>query len=403
MKSGRISLNSNGNLVLPTNPDVADNSSQIATTQFVRSAINTHAVTGSITTAKIDDQAITTAKIASNTVTTNKIASNAVTTNKIADGNITSSKLNSSIVINNLNIANFVDGVNIVSQTLVNNTNSGSSSQGTAISSTGQYQVSAITNIIFVSNDYGSTWTTNNYSINPYSASITSSGQTMYIANSNGNALYSTDYGQTWNTHSNITGAKNIVISGDGIKILYTKNGTNKLFLSTNSGISFTEITSVPQAAGIGMSKNGMYMVTRSISSSYISSNGGSTWSTLSTNLGGGHMPNIAISSDGQYMIATADPGYSTNYFSSNYGVTWTTKTITSAYRCDISDNGKYMILNTYGGKFRYSYDYGVTFTESSVANISNYSQACSISGNGKYILIVDNNGYYSYKIILIK
>lgn len=75
------------------------NTTQLATTAFVKTAVDNFVVTSSdiqndaITTAKIANDAVTTDKIADNAVTTANIVNDAITTDKIINDAVTSNKI----------------------------------------------------------------------------------------------------------------------------------------------------------------------------------------------------------------------------------------------------------------------------------------------------------------------
>jgi glutathionyl-hydroquinone reductase len=158
---------------------------------------------------------------------------------------------------------------------------------------------------------------------------------------------------------------------------------------------------------GVGMSGDGQYMIIRG-TNSYISTNGGSTWSKItSVELGGGHRPNVAMSYTGKYMLATENPTGINNYFSSDFGATWTTRVIIpasastetaekmSAYRAAMSSDGKFMVIASNREKYFYSSDFGATFVQSTVGSYPQYTETVSISNDGKYILTSDNGAFY--------
>lgn len=69
------------------------NTTQIATTAFVKTAVDNYDSALTVATAQIEDSAVTTAKIADTAITTAKLADTAVTTAKITDANITTAKI----------------------------------------------------------------------------------------------------------------------------------------------------------------------------------------------------------------------------------------------------------------------------------------------------------------------
>lgn len=416
MKSKRISLNSSGNLVLPTNPVVEDNGPQIATTKFVRDAIANYATVtaGSISTDKIGNGA----------VSNDKLSYQSVTSDKIANAAVTSSKLDSIIDIATLNTNTSNEKTTIISNpglpfisSQTKRADISLSGQGNntscSISNTGTYQLACLGNHFRISSNSGSSWgqPTFTTALEPISGTFRSSfmsldGKIQIVGNTGGNSYRSTNFGANWSVYSSISnalemvGSYNVIASNSPQYILYTTSSEIKL--STNSGVSYTtlSLTNVGSTGsiGLGMSGDGKYMVIRG-STSYISSNYGSTWNPItSVNLGSGYRANVAISLDGKYMVACGDPPSTNNYFSSDYGATWTTKTITSAYKCAISSTGQFVLLNKHDGRHYYSSDYGNTFIQSIEANSSmTYSSACALSNNGAYFLVIDQAGLYSF------
>ena len=278
--------------------------------------------------------------------------------------------------------------------------------KATAISSNGKYQLVAKNGVIYVSSDEGVTFVEITFlqnTFSPNTACMSSDGSIMIVSNVSGLAKKSTNIGVTWTDMNNVSGFRNIAMSSDGTKILCTKS--NESILSTDSGSTFSTISGISNSGdGLGMSGNGQYMIIRG-ANSYISKNGGSTWSQItSVILGGGYRPNVAISYTGKYMLATENPSGTNNYFSSDFGATWSTRDITpasastgnmSAYRAAMSSDGKFMVIASNGEKYFYSSDFGATFIQSTIGNNPVYTEPVSISDNGRYILTCDNNGFY--------
>lgn len=82
------------------------NTTQLATTAFVKTAVDNYDAALTVSTAQIEDNAVTTAKIADSNVTTVKLADSNVTTAKIADSNVTTAKIADS----NITTAKIADG-----------------------------------------------------------------------------------------------------------------------------------------------------------------------------------------------------------------------------------------------------------------------------------------------------
>lgn len=188
------------------------------------------------------------------------------------------------------------------------------------------------------------------------------SGQYQMVATgSNGSrinfltgSLYrSIDYGATFQKASGYTEYywDRIAMSDTGQYMLASSlNGP--LFLSSNSGASYTNITSrirgnaTEYFEGVGMSGNGQYMIVcYEVSGSggcatRISNNYGAagSWSVLSE-AGDQFIQGIAISNDGQYMYLSYTSGGIVGYVlrSTNYGVSWQAISVGTQYVRDVS------------------------------------------------------------------
>ncbi len=426
MKSTRISIDTDGNLILPITPATDKNNKTIATTKFVRDAITNYATVadGSITTpkiannsidyyhlknnsvawdklqagavttnalvnstststgvttakiadtavteAKIGSSAVTSSKIADNAVTSNKISNSAVTSNKIATSAVTSNKLSSSILINNLTVSN-PPKQNLTGQLLkyVQNLDGETQNpfysyyQSSAISSDGQYQTVVTKNYILISNDFGSNFT--KYTTH------TKLGETIY----NCSSIVMTSDGQT-----QIIGSDNYL----GFK-------------STDYGVTWTSMSYIYLAKYIAMSYDGtkiLYSRGDSNGNVYLSTNSGLNFSTI--NLPGINQPSvIAISGNGQYMIVRSNK----SYISSDGGNSWneitnvnltvgaSTSGVYTPKVC-MSYTGQYIVSTQnidYSEKTYISNDYGSSWNEYS--GLAGYG--ASISSDGQIILI---------------
>ncbi len=404
------------------NTKIADNA---VTTSKI--ADSTSTLTG-VTTSKIADNAITTAKIETGAVTNNKISNNAITSSKILDGQITSSKLepnlaiNGPAIINSQNVQYIFDNYDSVNSTAQNTITyyTFTYNQGCAVSGNGQYQVVAVSDNYFVSNNYGVNWTRISANgLSTPSVVMTEDGQKQIIANMGGLQSYiSTDYGSTWGRTTNLSGIRSISMSNDGTKIVYAKYEDNKIWYSSDSGANYTlkdfgSTNDVKTGMPIvRVSGNGEYIFVRGFNS-YISTNFGLSWTKITAvNFGSNGYDSIwpaglAMSFDGKYIVVPQSPDSTTGstYISRDYGITWSSYSNLKAYGCDISNNGQIILINNYGGKHKYSVDGGITFT-TNITSLSNFPNsgtdpimpiACSTSDDGKYFLTVDYNRFYSF------
>ena len=145
----------------------------------------------------------------------------------------------------------------------------GSWANGVRVSLTGQYMIvhKNDTNSFYFSNDYGVTWSTKTVSsltrINRYDMS----GDGKYILaanrNANGYVYISSDYGSTWSSVSAPSWYwQTVALNYDGVYQAILTNNSYKIYLSSNSGSSFTQNTGqgLTGGDGIAMSASGQYI-----------------------------------------------------------------------------------------------------------------------------------------------
>jgi hypothetical protein len=186
-----------------------------------------------------------------------------------------------------------------------------------AVSNTGQYILASVTGgSLFVSADYGSTWTqiTSVSTASTWlSMAVSATGQYMVaVSQTTNNApVYSTNYGITWNQTTFIGNTGTVVaLSGSGQYCLGIW-GTTALLIS-NYLVGLTTTTySQPTLTGINANISG-----------------------------------AAISLTGQYMVIVTSGTTNNVYYSNNYGANFTGLTIGSAFTgCAISADGSYITV----------------------------------------------------------
>ena len=160
--------------------------------------------------------------------------------------------------------------------------------------------------------------------------------------------------------------------------------------------------------SSIGISSSGQYQIAvtnssdPSINDIYQSSDYGSNWLSLNTQLSNKHWSSVAISASGQYRSATINNG--TIYYSLNSGVTWQSSNAPISNYSDISmsSSGQYQTAVINRGYIYNSIDYGVTWTQNNSAPSKEWT-SISISGFGQYQSAVEQisgtnlNGGYIY------
>jgi len=280
--------------------------------------------------------------------------------------------------------------------------------QSVAISANGQYQT-AVTNIagfIYVSNDYGDTWRQKASALSWFRIAMSADGkyQTASTYNTPFGFIYTSDnYGQTWTQlPTQETSIQGIAMSSDGKVQIFVTYTTSEYKISKDYGKTWTNgtVVSASGVKGVAISNDGKYITIVGAGSSdriYISSNYGSSWTTIGSI---GTWNSVAMSSDGKFQAA-ARGGTGFIYISNNYGNTWSIKNNSGSrlwLSISMSSDGKYIAATTDGTYNYVSYDYGENWTVSYINNrIAGSSATCydiDVSSDGKYMLTAAQGGY---------
>jgi len=261
-------------------------------------------------------------------------------------------------------------------------------------SSTGQYIIAAGKQMgIRKSNDYGATFTTFD-SLRAYEGvSMSNTGQYILIGDGNGYQLRSNNYGATFINMPDSLGFYFTDISTNGkyqVGCWGDDNlTTGYVYQSSDYGATFRrkDLDFAQIFSDIEISDNGKYLSATTLDCDYcpetggvwVSSDSGVTWTQK---LMVGDLAKVAMSGDGHYQLAT---GYNyKTYRSVNYGATWSDIGI-AASDADISNNGKDQILQT-ASSIRMSGDYGVTWYVV-YTDTYNGDQQISLSSEGANLL----------------
>ena len=176
------------------------------------------------------------------------------------------------------------------------------------ISGLGQYQVVPTYNLngIYVSSNYGSTWTKTGTVVDSYcSLYISYSGKYMIIMAYSDKMYKSTDFGASFSVAFASLRPGYYFFSQDETYHGYVSS-TSRLNISSNSGASFaipSALSSVSIILG-AFSQDGKYQLAISATNIYISNNNGSTYTS---NLGGlTGLSEVAMSLDGKYMFVNS-------------------------------------------------------------------------------------------------
>ena len=263
-----------------------------------------------------------------------------------------------------------------------------------AISAAGQYQIASVGGF-WISSNYGESWSATPITSGAQFAAISANGQ--YIAVSINNIInVSSNYGSTFTPITTLqvtTNWEGVAISASGQYMVAAAYDTQKLYVSSNYGVTWTVSLTQKQWTGVSISASGRYIIGTTTEVPQISSNFGLSFSNISA-LGTLFAYASAISANGNYMVIGAWNG--TIRVSSNYGASWTTVTSVPSktwYGATMSSSGRYMALGVLnGGGIWVSSDFGVTWTERTSLSTGSWASV-SMSGDGKYQLGVTTNG----------
>jgi hypothetical protein len=265
---------------------------------------------------------------------------------------------------------------------------------GSGISGLGQYQVVPTYNLngIFVSNDYGSTWSLKSSVVDLYfTVYISYSGKYVFIPTFTGKMYKSTDFGANFSVA--FDPKPNYYFFSQNETYHGYISSTNRLNISSNSGTSFSIPSALSSVSIISaaFSQDGKYQLAISSTNIYVSNNLGVTYtsklgglsglsSTLTPSFGVG----VAMSLNGQYMFVNSS---TILRYSNDYGLTWIDSSgVTGSNTLECSYTGKYVSLRTTTNVY-ISSDFGATFT--SKYNSTNISGK-RMSLDGKYLIVVN-------------
>jgi hypothetical protein len=263
---------------------------------------------------------------------------------------------------------------------------------------------------VYVSSDYGVTWTST-FSGFAWDVAVSSTGQYMATCindgwatpNSGGKIYVSTNYGVSWTACSGSPTNYwfGVAISDNGSYITGT-NYSNNICYSSNGGTTFGTFTCAGSAGNTykpSISSTGQYQMVGSTSGTngiYLSINYGATWSTVLT-VASTNFYTTSMSSTGQYQAACNGD----LYLSTNYGASGSWVKMAGAFasgsngQITISSTGQYQIISN-GSAIYYSNNYGADGSWILIdANIATnvYYSSINISKNGQYISVGNVNG----------
>lgn len=268
-----------------------------------------------------------------------------------------------------------------------------------AMSNNGQYQLTAIKNSpysINISSNYGVSWTNKDVkSVHWRAFCVSGAGDFMMTFGYDDSLSYSLDHGATWDQREipNLNWL-DADMSSNGKYIVLLSVGPDSIYVSSDSGLTFSGKDKAGYWSKSAISDNGQYitvMYTHLISGwGYInvSSDYGATWTNKREEYG---LDGIDMDATGQYQVACS---YSDSiYVSSDYGATWTVKGGRLSYKgiSMASNNHNYVTAVVSSDGVYYSSDFCENFGKYSLsANIYDIK----ISATGKYQSLVGENLY---------
>lgn len=293
--------------------------------------------------------------------------------------------------------------------------------KGVSMSISGQYQTAILssTSDVYVSNDFGRTWTISSLpnSDNWVDVKLSTSGQYQVILSST--TIYqSEDFGQSWTVRFSVGGEEftSVQSVADGSRWYATSTNPGRLYFSSDYGRIwvfrfFFDFTVTPAE---------IYVLTGYMTSFAIASGGYVSYLTTNQPLAGStgslQVPGIyrsfneftddpkalvvpqrpwkrvVCSGSGKTVVAIAD-GFDDVYCSNDYGSTWTIHIIPNVQDIAISFTGQYILLVQNVGSAHISSTFGGNFNV--LAGVANEPwQGAAMSGTGQLMAIVGSNTF---------
>ena len=285
---------------------------------------------------------------------------------------------------------------------------------------TGQNLVATDGTLIYVSSDYGTTFsngsTINNsgYFIISIAANALLSFIVVTAPSFSGNVspdyIYrSTDYGSTFSplTNSPIAIWQCITSSATGQYLVAGQSDSLflKLYYSTNYGTDWTQCNGTDDCywSSVVSSSDGSKVVAMGTNSQtnviniFTSNDYGENFTNMGLIAENIYFNQMACNATGQYIFVTA--GQNGIYVSSDYGVTWTLTGANIAnnesyYAINISSTGQYILTSDNSTSSTYfSTDYGNTWTKTNESAGNLDYQSIAVSGTGEYQTAVASFG----------
>jgi chitodextrinase len=265
-----------------------------------------------------------------------------------------------------------------------------------AISAYGQYVcLGCYGNGIYVSTNYGATFTKIVTEANAAHSAISDSGKYMFVACNNVGRLYwSSNYGTSFTLVTLGSNISCITCSVLGNTVYACDATIGGIYYSTNYGVTWSAIVLVgANLTAIKANVTGtIAYVTSTTTGKAYSYNLYSNNVTIYSPGGSTNVSGIAFSADSQYIYVCNSGGLC--YSSVNSGVSFVALSLASSgyagILCDTT--GKYVYVHNSSTTVYYSADYGSTFTSITLLSASSL---ISLNSNGSYMCISSGSGLY--------
>jgi len=254
---------------------------------------------------------------------------------------------------------------------------------------------------VYKSSNSGSSFSSLISTSNPYrNIAMSSNGQYVYItSNSPAYLYYSSNYGTSFTQSSVGSNISGLACDSTGQNVFVLDWSAGYIWKSSNYGVSFTKITS----GGVNIanlcyssSTNKLYYCSSSSGYVYIYNLNNSTY--VSYKPGSGiNCSGTAVSSDGQhiyicYSIVTSNQVY----YSSNGGSSWSSVSLGSvAGQANIycSSDGQY-VYKAVNNILWYSSNFGVNWSSITYSQFNSGGMSIALNSTGNYLFLYSSLGY---------
>lgn len=280
---------------------------------------------------------------------------------------------------------------------------------GCAISSSGQYVYFTSQDYVYRSTDRGKTWSSLAAGY-PRAIKCDHSGQYVLRVSdtsTTGYAHVSNSYGESWTSVTTLTGGSGrrraCAVSGNGA-VMVVGFYSGRLYMSTDYGVNWSEIRPKGDADGswyaAAIDYDGSHIFVVDNTTYYISTNGGSSWSTTGTWSNTVYCNGAAMSDDGSKILVGQNPHGV--YLSTDSGGSWSeiypagSAVSTYWYGAAMNSDGSIMCVSTSYGAV-YTYDQYQGWRKKT--DLTNAIYSISITEDGERCWIGEYNGYRYYGV----